>query len=606
MPTLANNALDDPILLDGNDSFVGGQVSSTRANLVPQDAYVEGKNVDLDEFGNVVTRRGAALALGYLQWDTASNNWESEGQLWNGVTAPITGCAYFDTGATENLVISDGSNNLKISTESGTYSNITGSTITSGATVNFAQLANRLYYADGDSALRYIDDSGTNQSISGGRITSIEITKAGEGYTSVPAITFSGGIAAATAKLGYGGKVVGSDVTTAGSGYSTTTPPTITFTAAPGGGTTAEGIAKVSQVPDKPKLLVSHTNRIFATSADAAVPGDTIYVGDILDGESFDLAGNSIRVGGGDGDPIVALQPWFDFYLLVFKERSIWLVNANPSQDVADWEIRLINSRVGCLAERTVQQVGPDVLFLSRDGVRSIKTIESGAQTDVSLPISTPVSDLVGRINQSNISKCAAVYWRNRYLIAVPLDNATTPDYVLCFHLLAKSWTGYWTGWQPRDWVITAFGGKLRLNFGDQSGKLFTWDDYTAEDSTTTNNYKDGGTVYESFVKSRAYRFGETWGDKIGHAAQFNLENIHSAPISSNLYYYKDLGGTAQTLAAGVSVAGETNLARKGYNLLPKGRFNQLQFKVQADSGRLALHSIQASAFGQPIKPERS
>ena len=40
MPVQSNNVLDDPILLDGNDSFVGGQVSSTRANLVPDNAYV--------------------------------------------------------------------------------------------------------------------------------------------------------------------------------------------------------------------------------------------------------------------------------------------------------------------------------------------------------------------------------------------------------------------------------------------------------------------------------------------------------------------------------------------------------------------------------------
>ena len=172
--------------------------------------------------------------------------------------------------------------------------------------------------------------------------------------------------------------MVGADITTAGSGYSTTTPPTITFTAAPSGGTTAEGIAKVSQTPSKPKLLVSHTNRLFATSADTAVPSDTIYCSDILDGESFDLAGNSIRVGGGDGDPIVALTSWFDFNLLVFKERSIWVVNANPAQSVAEWQIRLINNRVGCVAARTVQQVGSDVLFMSRDGVQSVKTIESG------------------------------------------------------------------------------------------------------------------------------------------------------------------------------------------------------------------------------------
>ena len=144
MPILSNESLDDQILLDGNDSFVGGQISSTRANLIPPDAYVEGKNVDLDEFGNAVTRRGADLTVGYLVWEEATvdpdNLWENEGQLWNGLTAPIRGVAYFDTGATENLVLADGSTTLKISTESGDFSVITGSAIATDATVQFAQL----------------------------------------------------------------------------------------------------------------------------------------------------------------------------------------------------------------------------------------------------------------------------------------------------------------------------------------------------------------------------------------------------------------------------------------------------------------------------------
>ena len=607
MSVQSNNVLDDPILLDGNDSFVGGQVSSTRANLVPNDAYADGKNIDLDEFGNAVTRRGADLTVGYLVWETTTSLWEAEGQLWNGLTAPVRGCAYFDTGTTEHLVLADGSTTLKISAESGDFSVITGSVIAADVTVQFAQLVNRMYYADGVGALRYIDDSGDNNSITANKVTSIEITEKGLGYTSVPAITFTGSNttpAAATAVLGYGGKVVGVTVTDAGSGYSPTIPPTIAFTAAPTGGTDAEGIVHISQTPLKPNLLVSANSRLFATSSDDTVPDDTIFVSDILDGESWDLIGNSIRVGGGDGDPIVALTPWYGYNMLVFKELSIWVVEADPSLAVADWTIKLINNRTGCVSSRTVQQVGSDVLFLSRDGVRSIKTIEAGAQTDVSLPVSTPVNDLIGRINQAQVSKCCAVYWRNRYLLSVPLDSATNPDTVLCYHLLAKSWTGHWTGWQPRDWVISAWGGKLRMNFDDHKGKLYTWDDYTAEQDTTAENYKDGGTSYESYIKSRAYRYGETWGDKIGYSVQFNLENIHSTAITSNLYYYKDLSDSAQTLASDVSLTADTNLIREGYNLLPKGRFNQIQFKVQADAGRLALHSIETSAFGQPIRPE--
>jgi hypothetical protein len=143
------------------------------------------------------------------------------------------------------------------------------------------------------------------------------------------------------------------------------------------------------------------------------------------------------------------------------------------------------------------------------------------------------------------------------------------------------------------------------MNFGGQNGVFYTWDDYTAEDSTTAETYTDGGTAYESYIKSRAYRYGETWGDKIGYSVQFNLENIHSTSITSNLYYYKDLSSTAQILASSVSLPADSNLIREGYNLLPKGRFNQIQFKVQSDAGRLALHSIETSAFGQPIRPER-
>ena len=608
MSVQSNNVLDDPILLDGNDSFLGGQVSSTRANLIPDNAYSEGKNIDLDPFGNAVTRRGADLSVGYLVWETTATNWESEGQFWNGLTAPIRGCAYFDTGATERVVLSDGGTTLKTSTEAGLFTEITGSSIAVDATVQFAQLVDRLFYADGDGALRYIDTSAANQTITANKVTSIEITERGLGYTSVPTITFtstSGSLAAATAVLGYGGKVVSATIDTAGSGYDPDIPPTIAFAAAPSGGTTAEGVVHLSQTPLKPKLLVSANNRLFATSADTSVPNDTIFVSDILDGESWDLVGNSIRVGGGDGDPIVALTPWYGYNMLVFKELSIWVVEADPALAVADWTIKLINNRTGCVAERTVQQVGSDVLFLSRDGVRSIKTIEAGAQTDVSLPISTPINDLIGRINQAQISKCCAVYWRNRYLLSVPLDSATSPDRVLCYHLLASSWTGFWTGWEPRDWMITAFGGKLRLNFGDERGTFYTWNDYTADDDTTEANYRDGTIVYESYIKSRAYRYGETWGDKIGYSVQFNLENIHSTTVTSNLDYYIDLSGAAQTLASSVTLAADANLIRKGYNLLSKGRFNQIQFKAQADSGRISLHSIETSAFGQPIKPER-
>ncbi len=609
MPVIANNSLDDSLLLDGNNSFVGGQVSAPRANLVPQDAYAEGKNIDLDEFGNAVTRRGASLAAGYLVWNEVNVNWESENAVWEGLVAPITSLGYFDTGSTEYIVVADGSNYLKAITENGSFTLLTGATYASGATIRFAQLNNRFYYTDETNNLRYVEgstDPVTAQTITAGKITGINITEGGSGYTSPPTVTIdapsSGVTATGTAVLGYDGSVVSVTMTNEGSGYNKDNPPSVTFSTS--SGTDATGTVRISQTPSQPKFIASHTNRLFCTSADSTVPSDLLYVSGILDGDAWDLAGDNLRIGN-DRDPITALMPAQNFDLIVFKERSIYKVNCDPTKEVHQWDIKLINNRTGCVADGTVQQVGADIMFLSRDGVRSLQSIQAGTETDISLPISRNINDYIGRINQAQVSKCTAAYWRNRYMLSVPLDSATNPDTVLCYNLMAGAWCGFWTGWEARDFVITAFSGQLKLNIGTQNGELYTWDDTTPEADTTIADYKDGNNTYESYITTRAYTYGETWGDKIGYSSQFNFGNIHTDAVTGDITLFKDLSSSGSSLDSSLSLTGSTNLIRKGYNTLSKGRFDQMQFKVKADGGRLSLHTIQTSAFGQPIDPQK-
>lgn len=82
----------------------------------------------------------------------------------------------------------------------------------------------------------------THQRTVGG-VTTVAVGNGGSGYTSAPAVAFTGGAgtgAQATAVLGTGadaGKVVAVQVTSAGSGY--TTAPTIAFTGGAGTGATA-------------------------------------------------------------------------------------------------------------------------------------------------------------------------------------------------------------------------------------------------------------------------------------------------------------------------------------------------------------------------------
>lgn len=83
-----------------------------------------------------------------------------------------------------------------------------------------------------------------SQNVFDGKVRDIEMTNQGTGYTSAPAVNFSGGGgsgAAATAEVDNGGRVVGVTMTNNGSGY--TSAPSISFVG--GGGSAAAGTALV-------------------------------------------------------------------------------------------------------------------------------------------------------------------------------------------------------------------------------------------------------------------------------------------------------------------------------------------------------------------------
>ena len=61
MPVYHNNGLDDQLAYDLTGSFVGGQVSHVRANLLSATQFAEAKNMDIDKFGAIITRRGTVI-----------------------------------------------------------------------------------------------------------------------------------------------------------------------------------------------------------------------------------------------------------------------------------------------------------------------------------------------------------------------------------------------------------------------------------------------------------------------------------------------------------------------------------------------------------------
>ena len=642
MPIQENSQLDDQIAFDGDVSFSGGQASNVRKNTIAEGAYSIGKNTDFDTFGNIVSRKGVAQLVGDVVdsvWGDITTAWESTTFLWtSNFTGSVKSIAYFDTPTIEKIVAAESDTagatyKIKIIGDTGAIGDTGGTFSSTADSVYFAQLVDRMYYCDGVGNLAYIDDASASQSITAGKVTSVEVTDTGSEFSQAPVVTISSGTgsgATADSALGYGGKVQRIDVTNGGSGYSADEPPLVSISHSHHSGSNyAAAVAHISQTPSKPKLLTSHTNRLFCTSADTAIPSDTLYVSDILDGESWDIIGNAIRVGDGTGDPITAIASWYSYNLLVFKERSVWVVEANPAVAVADWPIKLINNRVGCVAHKSVQQVGSDVFFLSSDGVRSLSTIESGAQTDVSTPLSAPINDQFKHNTDGFQSKSCSAFYDKRYLISICSDGLEVPNRTYVYNTEQKSWSGFWTGWQPNDFAVTSFSGKTRLQFGDQTGKIYTWLNFIELDDESESFYLDQTTPYETELVTRAYNFKEIFAPKTGYQVEFDMDNQLAQDQKVSFFFLKDMDGyesqilqetgyeletedlddLTQTflgeLASDIVVGNGKRHFVKGFNLLSKGKFEDIQFVVATDSGRLSLHSVKTSAFPDTINPQR-
>ena len=159
MPINYNDSLDDQLAFDACLTFTGGQVSNVRSTLLDKAQYSDGKNMDIDRFGALVTRRGAKRELGGLldeNWEDVSGvgtgEWENYENNWTGdPTVRCDSIGYFDTSALEQLVAVSDQKVYK--NANGTWTDVTalgdGYIPAAGANVEMAQLVDKLYLTDG-------------------------------------------------------------------------------------------------------------------------------------------------------------------------------------------------------------------------------------------------------------------------------------------------------------------------------------------------------------------------------------------------------------------------------------------------------------------------
>ena len=653
MPRHFIDELDDTLQLDGQLSLTGGQVSNVRANLLTANQGTLLQNMDAEVNGELRTRRG----------------FRRFGDL-KAVTGSVTAQAlhWFDSVTGEYLLAIAGGQLLRGESDA-TWTQVEPSAVTSTtALADMAQVNDRVFAGTRDSRPTHwntaaIEGTGTNQietATVGGAATasgSVFIYTTGADISGSPEITSAAvlnGDSAAT----VAGKIrtallaettITSVYTVGGAGADITLTRIVPAANDPtlnieidGNGTGVPDLATSSDTtggslgtaitdgPAKLAYLTAQKFRLFGINPDAV---DEVYTSIHLPtGATPFTSGTAIasmRVGEGEGDPITGLFAWKGFTLLVQKEGSIWAVDTTPgaidstsTTIAAGFTVSKLSGRIGGVAHRSIVQAGNDVLFLSRDGVRSLaKTIgdEAGA---VSEALSFPVEDYIQRINWQYVANACACYWQGRYLLAVPLDSSTVNDHILVYRPQTQAWA-VWTGIQPVQFAVSRYNGAAqKLAVLDARGQVLVWRDYVAPASLTSTDFRDNHTgSTDSRIDWRVRTKALVWNEPLNPKQPefLELEFTRSTALA-DVRIISD-GDYAATLARKVNTGspglllpftlpgtlGNLVVQRKRLSMSHYAPVRELIVELTeaeqmttaeaADSGYLSLRAIQGGAF---------
>ncbi len=388
-------------------------------------------------------------------------------------------------------------------------------------------------------------------------------------------------------------------------------------------GTTLTDLAGATNAnpPASPTAIAWHTDRL-AVAGGPSLP-DSIYFSQFLDGATYDRSKWSLRVGGGKGDAITGLYSWSDFNLIVFMRHSIWVINCDPQLQLQDvnntivgFPIKPIHPTIGCIAPQTACQVGSDVYFLANDGVRSIKRVLAvQTQTEASDTISLPVKDIIDRINLNAVSTACAAFFDNKYMLAIPLDNATAPNYLLVWDDLNQSWSGLWTGWFPTAFAIRNVAANVgHLCFGQSDGTVNEFLSYIQVLNETDSAFQDAGVDIPVTIKTRALNFSETFCRKEGFNSEFEFDkssamatvqvSLDDQPLQPFDVFDTSSGSLLlpQILPFNLLISG---IVRPSRDLQRFGLFRELQFVITTTAKKLVLRALMASGFIQTLELQK-
>jgi hypothetical protein len=329
---------------------------------------------------------------------------------------------------------------------------------------------------------------------------------------------------------------------------------------------------------------------------------DEVIASDILDTDTYDQIYASFRFNAGTADFIVGLHSFADDTLIVFNRNSIHLVvNSTVLEQAAT---KLLTDEVGCVARKSIKQIGNQIIFLSDNGVYGVGFIEGYQLRGTEIPLSEPIDATIKTINKAHQDKAIAVYFDNRYYLAVPTGVSPQNNAIIIYNFLNKQWesvdTVNDTGFHITNMFVAGDGNDAGVYIVNDLGGINKLESRVdGKDNITT---EIGGAEKEIQVpgvcKSRQYTFNDLERKKY---KAFEIHTESSEDLSSNYQINAELENLDTTIDVGTlrDFNGGSEL-EAGEDVSIRGRFGNpraygLQLDINNVRGRPKLRAFKVN-----------
>ena len=338
---------------------------------------------------------------------------------------------------------------------------------------------------------------------------------------------------------------------------------------------------------------------------------DEIIFSNGLDINTYDDVPNTKRLTAGTADFIVGLHSFSDNQLLIFNRNSIHVIN--NTINISQATTNLVTEEIGCVAKDSIVQVGNNLFFLSDSGIYGASFQDLYNLRGNEVPLSESIDKTIKSINRNLWQNSSAVYFDNKYYIAVPLNSvdsqgntvtATKNNAILIYNFINKQWESIdtVTSFDYEKLIIAGDGDKRGVYCVNSFGGVHLLDgrndgtDRVSVDPTASNLVRT--QPIESSITTRDFTIGTTdrkkWNTFEMHV-QSSPEEVSDFDISAetkNIDYNLNLGTLSSRLSdSPLDIDEDVSIRGR----IGNGRAYSIQFTLNNFTGRPRIKSIKTS-----------